>query len=48
LYLAASLVTTSLVRSGELSEPRGEYAVTTIPFALQNSSTSSDGHDLSR
>lgn len=47
-YLVAILLTTSFFNRGELSEPSGEYAVNTIPFFWQNSTTSCCGQDLSR
>lgn len=41
LYFSASFLTTGLVKRGESFEPRGEYAVTTIPLDLQKSTISS-------
>jgi hypothetical protein len=46
LYLLAILLTISLVNKGEFSDPSGEYAVKTIPFEVQKSTTSCWGHEL--
>lgn len=46
LYLSASLLTTSFSRRGASWEPRGEYAVTTMPCFLHSSTISSCKHCL--
>lgn len=40
-YFSASLATTGLASRGESFDPKGEYAVTMMPFDLQNSIMSS-------
>lgn len=45
LYFSANFKTVSFFNKGELSEPRGEYAVTTMPFETQYSTTSSWGQE---